>query len=421
MWQRAVLCGVMAGILAFAGGCGTNDKVFSSDARDLGSADFASFVAIGNSLTAGYQSAALSSVTNAFSFPRTIATQAGVGTFVQPDIAHPGLGQYASLGAGILELDMSTLTNATGPTIAPAPFTTTSELMLLNAGTHLAPYNNLGIPGLLAIQSATTAVDPANPNAQNPMVDVVLRNPAFGSTQLNQALALSPTIATVWLGNNDVLGYAASGGTLAIPGLPPGPVPASMVGDAIGAVVKALKAQGCDVVIANVPDVAAVPYFTTLPPYISSGGSKFYLWGPGGARLSEGDLLLLTAKDGLFRGVGSVVTNPVPDEHVLSVAEQKTVQDAVDAYNDAIALIADENDCVLVNMNAFFDDLSAKGYDAGGVRLGTGFISGGLISLDGVHPNSVGYTLVANEFIRRINEHFGANIPLASIGDAIGN
>ena len=132
-------------------------------------------------------------------------------------------------------------------------------------------------------------------------------------------------------------------------------------------------------------------------------------------------MVLLTAKDELLLGAGRTIAYPMADNHVLSVAEQATVQAAVDGYNAAIATIADEQGCTLVDINALLDDLSTKGYMAGGVRLGTSFITGGLFSLDGIHPTSVGYTIIANEFIRRINEDVGANSPLASIKEALGN
>ncbi len=421
--RRTFALGALASLIAIASGCGTNDKAFSPGSPDTGTADFSSFVAIGNSLTAGYQSAALSSNTNAFSFPKLIADQAGVATFVQPDIEHPGIGQYAPLGAGILVLDLATLANPLGPDINPAPLTKAPSAMLVNA-TYAAPFNNLGIPSLLAVQSPSTAVDPAVPNAQNPFVDLILRNPALGATQLAQALALQPTFATVWLGNNDVLGYATTGGTLQLPGLPAAmPMPAANVKTAIEAVVGALDAQGCKVAIANIPNITAVPFFTTLSSRSPFTGD--FLFGDEGGSvraLTSGDMVLLTAKDEVFgRRAGESGVYPVADSLVLSVAEQTAVNGAVSEYNDAIKQVADTYGCTLVDMNAFFDSIASDGYWAGGVHLNAGFIMGGLMSLDGIHPNSVGYTLVANEFIRGINTDFGANIPLASIADALNH
>ena len=41
---------------------------------------------------------------------------------------------------------------------------------------------------------------------------------------------------------------------------------------------------------------------------------------------------------------------------------------------------------------------------------------GGLISLDGIHPTWTGYALIANLFIRKINETLGLEIPMVDIG-----
>jgi len=46
-----------------------------------------------------------------------------------------------------------------------------------------------------------------------------------------------------------------------------------------------------------------------------------------------------------------------------------------------------------------------------GVNFSTQFVTGGAFSLDGIHLNSKGNALLANEFIKVINQYFGANIP----------
>jgi hypothetical protein len=39
------------------------------------------------------------------------------------------------------------------------------------------------------------------------------------------------------------------------------------------------------------------------------------------------------------------------------------------------------------------------------------FIRGGLFGLDGIHPNDLGYALLANELIGAVNSKFGCVIP----------
>jgi hypothetical protein len=38
-----------------------------------------------------------------------------------------------------------------------------------------------------------------------------------------------------------------------------------------------------------------------------------------------------------------------------------------------------------------------------------------MFSYDGFHPSDIGYTLLANEFIRTINANYGTKIPFSSI------
>ncbi|NNF06364.1 MAG: hypothetical protein HKN21_06360, partial [Candidatus Eisenbacteria bacterium] len=41
-------------------------------------------------------------------------------------------------------------------------------------------------------------------------------------------------------------------------------------------------------------------------------------------------------------------------------------------------------------------------------------------STDGLHPSDVGQALVANEFIKVINDSFGASIPLVDLAEIVG-
>jgi len=427
--RRALVASVWIALVSVVAGCGTNDKLTTPQPgpANNGSADFTKYVAIGNSLTAGMQSAAVSKVFSGYSYPNLIAQQTGVATFVQPQIADPGIGQYTPQGFGRLNL-----VSLNPLVIQPIPLTTTPTNMLENA-LYAAPYNNLGIPGALAVE-IPTATTKENSISHSDFFDLVLRNPAFGNTTvLQQALMLKPTFVTVWLGANDVLGYATSGGTQA--GLPS---PAAAVEAAIGMIVSGVRATGANVAIANLPDVAAAPFFTTLKPYLTDpstgtpilvSGNKIHLLGPGGAQLTSADMVLLTAKDSLAVGTGIPPGIPgvtssgrvLQDKLVLSASEQATAQNAVDAYNQAIARIAAANNCALVDINALFKDILAHGYQVGGVKLGSAMITGGLISLDGVHPTSVGQAIIANEFIMAINEKFNATIPLVNVAQMLGH
>jgi lysophospholipase L1-like esterase len=61
----------------------------------------------------------------------------------------------------------------------------------------------------------------------------------------------------------------------------------------------------------------------------------------------------------------------------------------------------------------------ADGYTLGGVTLRNNFLTGGIISYDGVHPTELGYAILANEFIRVINQA-GAELEPVNIGPFTG-
>ena len=257
----------------------------------------------------------------------------------------------------------------------------------------------------------------------SPFLDLVLRGQG---TAVAQAVALTPTFATVWLGNNDVLGYAVSGGTNTNL-----PIPVAGVQAAVNAVVGALMGvDGCKIALATIPRVSDVPFFTTVKPYITTAtgipvlvdGEKQYWRGPGDVALGPDDLVLLTAKDSLLAGYGSV--RALTSEMVLNVAEQAVTNAAITEYNAAIKAIAETpawaDRIALVDMEALFEKIASGHFYFGGVHVTTAMVTGGLFSLDGVHPNSVGYGLVANEFISAINAKFGSTIPLVNMNTLQG-
>ncbi|HQT93371.1 MAG TPA: hypothetical protein PK435_01950, partial [Thermoanaerobaculaceae bacterium] len=51
----------------------------------------------------------------------------------------------------------------------------------------------------------------------------------------------------------------------------------------------------------------------------------------------------------------------------------------------------------------------------GGIKLTSDFLTGGIFSYDGVHPQSLGYAIIANEWIKVINAGFGTKLPEVSL------
>ena len=67
----------------------------------------------------------------------------------------------------------------------------------------------------------------------------------------------------------------------------------------------------------------------------------------------------------------------------------------------------------LVDVHAVAENLK-NGYAAGGRCLTFDFL-GGLITLDGIHPTNTLHAIIANEFIRTMNDNLKTDIPLVSV------
>jgi hypothetical protein len=112
--------------------------------------------------------------------------------------------------------------------------------------------------------------------------------------------------------------------------------------------------------------------------------------------------------------------NPWPDALILDPSEIQTAEIATNAFNHTISTIASTKGFGLVDINSIFKSIFVASITSGGgmyygVKLSTMFVSGGLFSLDGVHPTSRGQGLIANEFLKVINNKFGSNFPLLNL------
>ena len=56
-----------------------------------------------------------------------------------------------------------------------------------------------------------------------------------------------------------------------------------------------------------------------------------------------------------------------------------------------------------------------------GLKFTTAFLAGNLFSLDGVHPTTQGYGIVANYFIDVINQKYDASIPTINVSTLPGS
>lgn len=399
-----------------------------------GSADFTRYVALGTSYGAGVESNSLVMSHQQWSYPAILARQAGldVGPECIGQATNPLCWQipYVSQPGITPELELKSISPLV---IAPKA---ASNGVPLNLNLP-RPYNNLSIPGARVHDLLTLTGKEQVTNTQTAFAQFILRG--LG-TAADQALALHPTFISIEIGGNDVLGAVLAGTPAALTPL-----------DAFKADYTALLdklvagAPNAGMVAMSVADVSAVPFATTIPPVlinpatnqpvIINGSPVFFIADLGGGQIGQltpGSLVTLGASSLLAQGYGIPpqlkpqfpnlphAGEPLPDAVVLTPGELATIQQRVTDVNAAIDQIAGAHNIPVVHLTPVLNRLRT-GLNFGGVAIKLNFLTGGFFSYDGFHPSDVGYMLIANEFIRTINDAYDTDIPLASISELFTN
>lgn len=270
------------------------EEVVVFEAPDSGTADFSNYVSIGNSLTAGFTDGALFQVSQMRSFPNIMNNMMapfGGGDFTQPLMNDNNGGLL--LGGNVIA-GPRLFFNGAGP--APLPAAPTTEVSNIAPG----PYNNMGVPGAKVFH----LLAPGYGNISN--LALGLANPYYvrmasspNATVIQDAMTMGPTFFSLWIGNNDVLGYATTGGDGSNP-----ITDVTTFTAAYSALINTLTSQGAKGIIANIPDVTSIPHFTTVPhnpvplDEATSTTLNMQLFGPLKQILTafgQGDRLSLTA------------------------------------------------------------------------------------------------------------------------------
>ena len=234
-----------------------------------GTANFSRYVSLGNSLTAGFSDNALFKAGQEGSYPNILAQQfklVGGGEFKIPYTGDDNLGGLL-LGGNVIQ-GTRLVFNGVGPVSLPG--TPVTEVL-----DHLTgPFNNMGVPGaksfhLLAPGYGNPAGVPSG--ASNPYYARFASSTT--SRIIDDAAAQDATFFSLWIGNNDVLSYATSGGTGAnqTGNLDPttyGPndiTDPAVFANVYSGLLDAMTANGAKGVVANIPYVSVIPYFRTVP------------------------------------------------------------------------------------------------------------------------------------------------------------
>jgi len=411
-----------------------------------GSVDFSRYIAIGNSLTAGYSNGGLYLQGQQNSYPSIIAQQmqsVGGGVFNQPLFS-----TAQANGSGYLQI---TAFNADGTPVI-APVTTNLAIRAQYNVPGFGPVTlytkftgdieNYGVPGLKLQQITYAPLGNLNGYYER-----LLPNDATTTPNTIPYIAFVTakpfTFFSNWLGNNDALLYAVSGGAGDV--LTDETQFAQLDNYLIGTLT-AKNANGVSPkgVVATVPDVTSIPYFNTITVgAIVAGVQKqapsvkgIYInalvsgttYAPRLATAS--DLMVLTfptSKVGTPVNTpygslpyGLTPYSPIDNQYVLDANEVALVREHVLSYNNTIKSVAAANGLAVFDAYTFLNNVQKYGFVEDGIGFNSSFVSGGIFSLDGVHLTPRGYAIVANEFIKAINAKYGSNIPLANVAGYTG-
>lgn len=251
-----------------------DNAIEEGDFYSAGEADFSNFVSVGNSLTAGYADGALYREGQINSFPNIMAGQferVGGGEFRQP-LMEDNLGGLKLNGSQIQNNRLVLAVSEMGSP-SPRPLAGDPQTDITNQLSGM--FNNMGAPGAKSFH----LLAPGYGNVAG--VAELTANPYYArfassaeASIIADAVAQQPSFFSFWIGNNDILGYATSGGsgvnqqgnfnpaTYGGNDITDINVFASVYNDALSALAE--NATGG--VVFNIPNVTNIPFFTTVPP-----------------------------------------------------------------------------------------------------------------------------------------------------------
>jgi lysophospholipase L1-like esterase len=398
-----------------------------------GTANFAKFVAIGDSYGSGFESGSLNERHQPYSWPAIIARQAGAPDFQQPLVSFPGIPNELQL------VDIISFP----PVITAVPGPMGSPLNL-----NLArPYNNLSIPGANVTDVTTLRGSGPVTGTASSFATFILRG--LG-TEVEQAIAQQPTFIAIWIGGNDVLGAVLSGTPKA---LTPTDVFRTQYNKMLDQLIGGAPNAG--MVVGNLP-TTTVPYMTTVPRVLINpltrlpvliGGQEVPLIAELGdgtvGPLPAGSFVLLAYSGQISSGFGIPAAlgvdprfgalpnlgKPLLDAWTLTPAEAAQITARAVEFNQVITESATARNIPVADIKGLFDRFNAPpsasnpggGYHVGPFTFSSSFITGGLFSLDGFHLSDAGYTFFGNQYIRTINQAYGTQIPVAGLSTLFAN
>ena len=422
-----------------------------------GDADFRSYLAIGNSLTAGYSDNSLTVTGQLNSYPQRLFEQFALiqdrgaqGNFYQPllatDMGYPGprkelaIVYYCNGDSSVAPIDLSYFSASADDAKAYSSPGPNGQI------------NNIGVPGIRVADYNFAGYAALNKYAAR-----FYKSPNTATPQQELEYRVSnnhPTFFTMWLGANDVLGYAVAGGQGDGSGnaAPIAPnlynrndiTPTPIFDTNYSHAVMASISTGAKGALINIPDITKIPFFTTIPAnglvltrqsqadsltafysslnYVFQLGKNYFIVRDNLGNLRQavpGELILLTTPKDSITCAGWGSYKAIPQSYVLTTEEIQNIKNATTRFNEKIAGYAFRNNLALVDMFSYMSTIES-GIVYNGIKYNSQFVTGGAFSLDGVHMNPRGYAIIANKIIETINTKYHSTISPVNVNKYSG-
>lgn len=378
---------------------------------------FNSYVAIGNSITAGFQSSGITDSTQRRSYAFLLSQSMGT-RFAYPGMLNPGC-------PSLINNFQTQVRVSTIPCSLRTPSATTDIL------------NNVAVPGAWSHDPVSLTSTTSNSLTQFFL---------GGKSQVQRAMDAKPSFVSIWIGNNDVLGPGVSGGSCSNANAACALTLAAITSQATfeanyNAMLDSLLrvSPGLEGALIGVVNVINAPVMFPVSGLTGAVKATFDAIACGaGATPSPACAAGATTIDASCTGSGALINAfmafqirigahppnivcatgifpaPVGDVLVLTTAEQTTITNAVNAYNAYISAKASTLGWAYYDPNTQLATLRAAGTVVRNVpTYGTTGTFGTGMSLDGVHPNATLHLTIANNLIAAINAKYNTKLPNA--------
>jgi hypothetical protein len=421
--RRPLIALAALAVTAALGACVGDAGVLNPAVEPAGGAMFVRYVSLGNSITAGFQSAGIVDSTQKNAYPNILARAAGV-PFNQPLFARPGC-----------------------PPLMTAPLTpSTAASTCSRVDVAQTPY-----PGNVAVPGVRIADLFAIPGGQIAQLYSLITG---GRTEIKAMQDAQPTFVSAWIGNNDALSAALSGtlGPLAAGAdsnlTRLAPFQASVT--QMAAAIKGAGAQGAVLIGVVFADSASPLLQPGAYFFLSRDAAGKFNGKPVNNNCSPvtplGTPNPLSANLVSFQIVSSALpeincdpASPQGGTFLLDAAERAVLGKRIADFNAALKAAADANGWLYVNpmdilrpelarvtsgrynqvrkcqllatatTAAQFQTAVLNSCPVTGATAAPNFF-GALISYDGVHPSSAAHLLVARSLATSINAKYGTTL-----------